>query len=206
MLGKLTAAVFLGRVHLDMTEMQPITRLLNQWQAGDSDAFSTLITTVYTELRQMAHHAMVREQGGHLYTPTVLVHEAFLKLHERGFETELRDRQHFFRTLAKVMRHILVDYARHQSREKRGGQAEMIQFDDVHGGVLKPRFVARLDDALVQLRRQDPQKSDIVELRFFGGLSLEQAAEILKLSPSATYRAWLEAKEFSPHRNGIRSI
>lgn len=186
-----------------MEEMQPITRLLNQWQAGDRDAFGTLITTVYAELRQMARHAMIREQNGHFYSPTVLVHEAFLKIQEHGFETELRDRHHFFRTLARVMRHILVDFARRQSRIKRGGEYEAVPFEEGRVGVMKPLFVTRLDDALHHLREKDPLKSDIVELRFFGGLSLEQTAEVLEVSTSAVYRAWLEAKQFLREEMGF---
>ncbi|CAM2010479.1 ECF sigma factor [Acanthopleuribacter pedis] len=179
-----------------MEEMQPITRLLNQWQGGDRDAFGTLITTVYAELRQMARHAMIREQNGHFYSPTMLVHEAFLKIEENGFDTQLRDRHHFFRTLARVMRHILVDFARRQSRQKHGGDYEAVPFEEGRVGVMQPLFVTRLDDALHHLRHQDSLKSDIVELRFFGGLSLEQTAEVLEISPSAAYRAWLEAKQF----------
>lgn len=181
---------------LFMEEMQPITRLLHRWQAGDRDAFGTLITTVYAELRQMARHAMLREQKGHFYSPTVLVHEAFLKIQENGLETELRDRHHFFRTLARVMRHILVDFARRQSRVKHGGEYESVPLEEGQIGVFQPRFVTSLDDALVHLRQVDATKSDIVELRFFGGLSLEQTAEILEISTSAVYRAWLEAKQF----------
>ena len=109
-----------------MTESEPITRLLNDWQNGDADALTTLITTVYNELRQMAHGAMRWEREGHLYTPTVLVHEAFLKLREQGWDTAFRDRHHFFRILARVMRHILVDHARHVQAQKRGaGRARM---------------------------------------------------------------------------------
>ncbi|CAM2065277.1 Sigma-70 family RNA polymerase sigma factor [Sulfidibacter corallicola] len=178
-----------------MTESEPITRLLNDWQNGDADALTTLITTVYNELRQMAHGAMRWEREGHLYTPTVLVHEAFLKLREQGWDTAFRDRHHFFRILARVMRHILVDHARRQSRQKRGGKLERAELDEMHIGQLQPRFVTLLDDALEVLRSRDPVKSDIVEMRFFGGLSLEQTAEALGLNTSAVYRDWTEAKE-----------
>ena len=173
---------------------QEITRLLADWGRGDRAALDELLPLVQAELRRIASRQMSRERQGHTLQPTALVNEAYLKLAGReGFEW--RDRAHFFAVCAQVMRHILIDYARTHARDKRGGGAVHVPVDEaaVSAAGQAAELVA-LDEALRALEEVDPQKGRIIELRYFGGLSVEEVAEILKISPATVGREWRRAK------------
>ncbi|HKO96225.1 MAG TPA: sigma-70 family RNA polymerase sigma factor [Pyrinomonadaceae bacterium] len=179
-----------------MTTVSPqeITRLLADWANGDREALDKLTPLVHSELRRIARRQMSGERQGHTLQATALVNEAYLKLSGReGFEWH--DRAHFFAVCAQVMRHILIDHARTHSRDKRGGGAVQVSLDEVAvmGQEQTENFVA-LDEALRALEALDPQKGRIVELRYFAGLSLEETAEVLKISVSTVRREWRRAK------------
>ena len=176
------------------TSSQEVTRLLADWGKGDKSAFDKLFPLVHAELRRIAQRQMSQERPGHTLQATALVNEAYLKLagHE-GFEW--RDRAHFFAVCAQVMRHILIDHARSRSREKRGGGAIQVSLNDAL--VIEEDQAAdllALDEALSTLERMDPQKGRIVELRYFGGLSVEETAEVLNVSARTVRREWRRAK------------
>lgn len=170
------------------------TRLLTEWRAGDQTAFDRLLPIVYDELRQLASHYMRAERADHLLQTTALVHEAYLRLvdnRQASFET----RSHFFAVAAQVMRHVLVDYARGRRRAKRGGGAPAVSLDDV--AVIsdeRAEEVIAVDAALENLMSFDLRKGRIFELRHFGGLSVEEAAQVLKVSPATVARDWRMAK------------
>jgi RNA polymerase sigma factor (TIGR02999 family) len=179
-----------------MTTVSPqeITRLLADWGRGDREALEKLTPLVHAELRRIARRQMSGERPGHTLQATALVNEAYLRLAGReGFEWH--DRAHFFAVCAQVMRHILIDHARAQSRDKRGGGAVHVSLDEaaVLGGGQAADFLA-LNEALRALEAVDPQKGRIVELRYFTGLSIEETAEVLKISPTTVRREWRRAK------------
>ena len=169
-----------------------VTRLLRQLRSGDQDAAGKLISAVYSELRQVAARAMRHERPGHTLQPTALVHEAFLKL-TGSAGVEWRDRAHFFGVAARLMREILVDYARQKGAAKRGGIR--ITLDDSLL-IAEDRLADALaiDEAVKHLEALDPRQGQIVELRFFGGLSVEEVAEVLKISTPTVKREWQSAK------------
>ena len=173
---------------------QEITRLLSDWSRGDKAALDKLTPLVYAELRQIARRQMGKERPGHTLQPTALVNEAYLKIAGQG-GFEWQSRAHFFAVCAQVMRHILVDHARTQARDKRGGRAVHVPLDEAAASVWgqETDFVA-LDEALRALEALDPQQGRIIELRYFGGLSVEEVAEILKISPATVGREWRRAK------------
>jgi len=173
---------------------QDITQLLSDWSRGDKAALDKLTPLVYAELRQIARRQMGKERVGHTLQPTALVNEAYLKVAGQG-GSEWQSRAHFFAVCAQVMRHILVDHARTHARDKRGGGAVHVSLDEAAGAVSvqAANFVA-LDEALSTLETLDPQKGRIVELRYFGGLSVEEVAKILKISPATVGREWRRAK------------
>ena len=171
--------------------------LLDRWSGGDSDAFAQLVPFVYDELRLLAEQHLRQERPGHTLQPTALVHEAFLRL--RGTRSlRLRNRAYFFGTAAQVMRRVLVDHARRRSAEKRGGSLvpEPLTADIAAPAVSGVNLVG-LDDALDALAAIAPEKAKAVELRFFGGLTIEETAEFLHIAPAtvkrhiAFARAWL---------------
>jgi RNA polymerase sigma factor (TIGR02999 family) len=171
-----------------------ITRLLIAWQGGEPEALNQLVPALYGELRRMAHRAMHRQAGEHTLQTTALVNEAFLKLTQAA-DVSCRDRSHFLALCAQLMRRILVDSARARISAKRGGGAWRVQFDeDIHLGELTPAEVVRLDDALSVLAQIDPRKSRAIELRFFGGLSVDEAAEALGISRETALRDWRFAR------------
>jgi RNA polymerase sigma factor (TIGR02999 family) len=173
---------------------QEVTRLLADWSRGDRSALDKLLPLVHAELRRIAQRQMSRERPGHTLQATALVNEAYLKLAgQEGFEWH--DRAHFFAVCAQVMRHILIDHARSHARDKRGGGAAQVSFNEaaVMAAEQAGDFVA-LDEALRALEAVDPQKGRIVELRYFGGLSIEETAEVLKISPRTVRREWRRAK------------
>src|SRR5262249_55154891 len=159
-----------------------ISRLLRAWSEGDQSALNGLTPIVYEELRRLAHYHMDRERPGHTLQTTALVNEAYMRLVDYT-RMQWRDRAHFFAVAAQVMRRILVDHARSHN-VKRGAGVQHIALDDV-AIVNRDRSsdLVALDDAMNALARLDPRKVQIIEMRFFGGLSLEETAEVLKVSP-----------------------
>jgi RNA polymerase sigma factor (TIGR02999 family) len=169
------------------------TDLLAKWQQGDQEALKDLIPLVYNELRAIAHHYLRRERSGHTLQSTALVHEAYLRLVDQN-PNPTQNRAHFIAVAAKLMRQILVDYARSRRALKRGPEHK-VELDE---SLILPRErgidVIALDDALNELARRDAQQERIVELRFFGGLTLDETAEILDISTSTVKRDWNMAK------------
>jgi RNA polymerase sigma-70 factor (ECF subfamily) len=173
---------------------QEITHLLLKWSKGDSAALDQLIPMVYPELRRMARRYMGRENSQHTLQTSALINEAYLRLVDTQ-AVEWQDRAHFFAVAAQVMRHILIDHARRYRYGKRGAGATHIALDDV-AVIIQERaaeFVA-LDAALNSLKEVDPRKSRIVELRFFGGLTVEETAEVMNLAPITVKREWRAAR------------
>jgi len=170
------------------------TRLLALWRGGDPSAFDRLLPVVYEELRRLASSYMRGERRDHLLQTTALVHEAYLRLVDQP-EASGETRSHFFAVAAQVMRHVLVDYARARSRAKRGGGVPPLPLEDV--AVISPERadeVLAVDTALDGLMAFDLRKGRIFELRHFGGLSVEEAAQVLKVSPATVARDWRMAK------------
>jgi RNA polymerase sigma-70 factor, ECF subfamily len=184
-----------------MTEPQThrVTQLLIDWSNGDQSAFDKLIPLIDEELRRLAHHYMSRERAGHTLQTTALVNEAFLKLVNRK-NLQWQNRAHFFGLAAQVMRTILVDHARSHASAKRGGGARNLELDEAMlVSQQKASEVVALDEALNQLALIDLRQSRIVELRFFGGLTVEEAAEVLHVSPVTIKREWSTAKAWLYH-------
>jgi RNA polymerase sigma-70 factor, ECF subfamily len=171
-----------------------VTALLRQWGQGDEAALEQLMPLVYRELHQIAGRHLRHEQAGHSLQATALVHEAYLRLIEAK-EVSWQDRAHFLALSARVMRHILVDHARSRRYQKRGGDAARVSFDEALVVATEPaQDFAALDDALEALATVDKRKSDVIELRFFGGLTVEETASVLKVSPDTVMRDWRLAK------------
>ena len=176
------------------TSPQEVTGLLLAWSEGEQTAFEKLVPLVYAELRRMAHRYMGRERPGHSLQTTALVNEAYLRLIDAR-RVRWQNRAHFFAVSAQLMRRILVDFARSRQYLKRGGAAQKVSFDE--GLVVSKeqgQDLVALDDALKALAVVDARKSQVVELRFFGGLSVAEAAEVLKVSPDTVLRDWRLAK------------
>jgi len=173
---------------------QEITRLLAAWREGDEHALATLMPLVYDELRRLASRHLGRERAGHTLQTTALVHEAYLRLVDQK-EANWQCRAQFFAVAAQMMRRILVDYARSRRFAKRGGGARKVSLDEAMV-VSEERAadVVALDEALNALARFDERKSRMIELRFFGGLSIEETAEALGVSPGTVMREWTLAK------------
>jgi len=177
-----------------------VTQLLIDWSNGDQSAFDKLMPLIDEELRRLAHHYMARERAGHTLQTTALVNEAFLKLVNRK-NLQWQNRAHFFGLAAQVMRTILVDHARSHASAKRGGGARNLELDEAMlVSQQKASEVVALDEALNQLALIDPRQSRIVELRFFGGLTVEEAAEVLHVSPVTIKREWSTAKAWLYHK------
>ena len=171
-----------------------ITQLLVDWGRGDELALEQLMPLVYDELRRMARRYMRRQPSGHTFQTTELIHEAYLKIAGQE-ELNWRNRAHFFGVAAQAMRHILVDYARSKNSRKRGGLAEKITLaDNLVAAENRSEEIVALDDALKQLAVLDERKSRVVEMKFFGGLNIEEIAEVLKLSPETVKRDWRFAR------------
>jgi RNA polymerase sigma-70 factor, ECF subfamily len=173
---------------------QEITQLLMRWKEGDAEALDQLTQLVYPELHRIARQHMGRENPAHTLQTSALINEAYLRLVGRQ-NTAWNDRAHFFAVAAQIMRHILIDHARRRHFAKRGAGAQHIQLDET-ALIYQERaaeFVA-LDEALNRLAAFDARKSQIVELKFFGGLSVEEIAEVLELSPITIKREWRAAK------------
>jgi RNA polymerase sigma-70 factor (ECF subfamily) len=172
---------------------QPVSALLAKWQTGDEEALRALISVVYNELRRLAHRYLQKERPGHTLQSTALVHEAYLRLMQQA-GTNFENRSHFFAICAQLMRQILVEYARSRRAAKRDGGYKLTLNDAV--ALTKGRSVdlVSLDDALNVLAKLDVQQSRIVELRFFGGLSIEETAQVLGVSPATVKRHWTTAR------------
>jgi len=175
-----------------------ISQLLAQWAAHDETARDRLVPLVYEELRRLARHYMRGERVGHTLQTTALVNEVYMKmvgLNQMAFH----DRTHFFAMAGTLMRRVLVDYARRHGRDKRGGGVSVTSLDD-HGVTPEPSVdVIALDEALDRLAAVDAQQSRVVELRFFAGLSIEETAEALGISPATVKRDWTTAKLWLHH-------
>jgi RNA polymerase sigma factor (TIGR02999 family) len=173
---------------------QEVTNLLLTWRQGNQEALDKLTPIIYEELRQQAHRYMQREQKGHLLQTTALINETYIRLLECS-KVSWQNRAHFFAITARIMRRILVDYARSNRRRKRGGRMDEISLDQnqIPSIGRNPDLVA-LDDALKALADEDDRVSRVVELRFFGGLSVEETAEVLGISRKTVIRDWNLAK------------
>lgn len=177
-----------------MPENFEITQYLRDWRNGDSSALDEVLPLVYKELRLIAKRYRSKEKAGHTLQTTEIINEAYLKLINQN-ETDWKDRSHFFAVASRVMRNLLVDHARSKNYQKRGNGAEKISLEDVAAFSPEPdRILLALDDALKNLAKFDERKSQIVELRYFGGLSAEETAEVLGLSEITIKREWLKAK------------
>lgn len=171
-----------------------ITQLLIAWRAGDAAALEALMPLVYQELHRLAHRYLGRDRHGHTLQTTALVNEAYLRLVNQQ-DLPWHDRVHFFAVAAQMMRRILVDYARARHVQKRGGGARHVALDEaLEVSDARAAEVVALDEALESLAVFDPRKSQLVELRFFGGLSIEETAEVLGVSPGTVMRDWTLAK------------
>jgi RNA polymerase sigma factor (TIGR02999 family) len=170
------------------------TELLRAWSQGDGSALERLVPLVYEELHRIARRYMRRERHDHTLQATSLVNEAYLRLIDVN-RVEWRDRAHFLAVAAQMMRRILVESARNRRRQKRGGGAVHVNFDDVQElPDLKERDLVALSDALSALATFDARMGQVVELRFFGGLTVEETAEVLNVSPETVMRDWKTAK------------
>ena len=171
-----------------------LTGLLTAWNQGDPQALDRLTPMVYRELYRVAKRQMAGERQGHTLGPTALVNEVYVRLIDRG-KVQWRDRAHFRGICARLMRQILVDFARARLRDKRGGGQIVAQLDEEPvASDTKSAEVVAVHEALDQLRTAHPRKSQVVELRYFGGLSVEETAEVLEVSPFTVIRDWNLAK------------
>lgn len=192
------AAIFVGSasVGANPSSSQSVTKLLRAWADGDQLALETLTPLVYDKLHRLAHHYMSSEQEGHTLQTTALISEVYLRLVDlQGLRWQ--DRAHFFAISAQLMRRILVDFARSRISQKRGGGAFPTSLDEAPLlSYEPPGSVVALDDALKALASLDARKSKVVELRFFGGLSVEETAEVLRISSHTVLRDWKFAKSW----------
>jgi RNA polymerase sigma factor (TIGR02999 family) len=176
--------------------MDAITQVLNAIEQGDPDAAAQLLPLVYDELRRLAAQRLAGEGPGHTLQPTALVHEAYLKLVGPDPQQPWKGRVHFFAAAAQAMRRILIDHARRKHRARRGGGMKRIELDDIERVAESGRAdeLLALDEALTQLAAADPRKAELVRLRYFAGLTLEQAAELLGISRATADRHWAFAR------------
>ena len=178
----------------DSKSPEQVTELLQAWSKGDQAAFDQLAPIVYTELRRLARHYMARERPDHTLQPTALVHEAYMRL-ANFRKLNWKNRIHFFAISAQVMRRVLVDFARSRQRRKRGGTSQRLSLDEcVNLGTRYDAGLLALDDALNTLASEDARKCQVVEMKFFGGLSTDEIAHSLHVSPDTVLRDWKLAK------------
>jgi len=177
-------------------ESAEVTRLLRAWAEGDASALERLTPLVYAELRRRAHNYLRNERKGHTLQTTALANEAWLRLVDLT-RVDWKDRAHFFAVAAQLMRHILVDGARSRLREKRGGAAIRVDFDQIPEiSTGRDNELVAVDDALKALAEVDSRKAQVIELRFFGGLSVQETAEVLKVSEQTVLRDWRLARSW----------
>ena len=184
-------------------ENSAVTILLRRWQGGEEQALEELTPMVYQELRRIAGGFLRRERSDHTLQPTALLHEAYLKLAGQN-ATSWKDRAHFFGVAAHLMRMILVDHARSKAAGKRGGGLKAVTLNEtLSASTERPADLVALDDALRELEEFDPRKAKVIELRYFGGLTIEEAAEVLGISTSTLVRdqrlaeAWIQRQMMS---------
>jgi len=185
-------------------DSMPVTRLLQRWQEGEKGALEEITPLVYQELRRIAASHLRRERSGHTLQPTELLNEAFLHLVRQQDQT-WQNRAHFYGVAAHLMRHILVDHARAKNSGKRGGGVQKVALDEaVSEAASRPAQLIALDDALSELEKLDPRKGKIIELRFFGGMSIEETALAAGVSTATVSReqrmaeAWLQRQMLMP--------
>ena len=179
---------------MSVPSTQEVTEMLVAWSNGDESALERLVPLVHDELHRLAHRYMNREGPGHMLQTTALVNEAYLRLVDSS-HVRWQNRAHFFAVSAQLMRRILVDFARSRNYLKRGGNAVQVSLDKVLAITPEQDLdVVALDEALNALAAIDERKSQVVELRFFGGLNIEETAEVLKVSPDTVMRDWRLAK------------
>ncbi|MEX2271798.1 MAG: sigma-70 family RNA polymerase sigma factor [Vicinamibacterales bacterium] len=187
----------------DISDRGPVTRLLGDLRQGRREAVDEVLPLVYAELRAIAARYMRQERAGHTLQATVLVHDAFLKLVDQT-RVNWQDRAHFFAVASQAMRRILVDHARARDAAKRGAGAERVSATDTvllaGNPALTPEDLLTLDQALTELAALDPSQARIVELRYFGGLSIDEAAEALNISPATLKREWALARAWLHRR------
>ncbi len=172
-----------------------ITAMLREWSDGKQTALDALLPLVYDELRRQAARVLRRERSGHTLQTTALIHETYLKLIDQN-EVNWQNRAHFFGIAAQAMRRILIDHAKARHREKRGGAAENLPLEEAAFVISNEKSVdlIQLDDALTRLEKFAPRQANIIELRYFGGLSVEETAEVLHISPTTVKSDWKTAK------------
>jgi RNA polymerase sigma factor (TIGR02999 family) len=170
-----------------------VSRLLREWSLGDRAAFDELMPLVYEELRRIARRQWRRQRAGQTLDATALIHEAYLRLADQS-EVYWQNRAHFFGVAATAMRHIVVDHARTRRAAKRGGAARRVPLDAVSVAIERPVDVVALDDALQGLAALDQRKSQVVELKYFGGLAVREIAEVLHVSEETVARDWRLAR------------
>jgi len=178
------------------TQGSDLTQLLHDWSSGQIQVLPRLMEIVYPELHRIASRHLAREREGHTLQPTALVHEAYLRLAQRAPGKQWTDRTHFFAVSARIVRAVLVDHARARHAAKRGAGAEALALTDDAAAPAASDVVdlLDLDAALTALERLDPQQSRVVELRHFAGLSIDETAAVLRVSPSTVKRDWVVAK------------
>ena len=179
-------------------EQQQVTKLLREWSAGSKEALDQLMPLVYDQLRKLASRSLASEKPGHTLRATALVNEAYLRLVHS--DQDFHDRVHFYAVAARVLRHILVDHARAKNRQMRGAGAQKLTLDEAILVTPEQPGLVELDDALQRLALHDRRKSDVVELLYFGGLTYDEAAAALDISPATVHRelkmakAWLHSE------------
>ena len=179
---------------MSQSASQNVTKLLIRWSEGDQRALDLLVPLVYDELRRLARHYLKQEKQNHTLSSTALVHEAYLRLVSQK-EVAWQNRAHFFGVASQMMRRILVDHARHHSYCKRGGGAMTLALDEAVATPQRREVdLVALDDALDGLAKLDERQSRMVELRFFGGLSIEETSEVLGVSAPTVKREWASAR------------
>ncbi len=171
----------------------PVSELLDKWQAGDREALPALIPLVYADLRKLARRYLQKERPEHTLQSTALVHEAYLRFAKRE-KVRFESRTHFFAISAQLMRQILVDYAREHRAAKRDAGLKLVLDDALAPHPLREINLVVLVDALQELSRLDPRQGQVVELRFFGGLSIEETSQVLGVSPATVKRDWTTAR------------
>ena len=175
---------------------KPITQLLSEIKSGRQEVLDELLPLVYNELRRLADTYLRKERSNHTLQPTALVHEAYLRLAGQNNSIEWENRAHFFGVSARLMREILIEYARAQNRQKRGGEFKtQIALDEVVSFANQKQLdVVAVDEALTKLEKLDERQARIVEMKFFGGLTIEEIGEVLDVSPATVKREWATGK------------
>jgi RNA polymerase sigma factor (TIGR02999 family) len=175
--------------------MSDVTRILSQIEAGDPQAAEQLLPLVYDELRKLAAARLAQEKPGQTLQATALVHEAYLRLVDKEEPSPWNGRGHFFSAAAEAMRRILVENARHKGRQRHGGKLQRVDLEEANLTTsMPPDELLTLNDTLEALAGHDPTAAELVKLRYFAGLSVEQAADVLKMSRSDAYRQWTYAR------------